>query len=215
MHFHVITLFPESFTSYIGSSILKRAQKSGAISIDFYNPRDFTDDPRGGVDGKPYGGGPGMVIEALPVVRAVKKAIGRKKNVTVWWFSPSGKEFNSEIARDTAGSSHHVVLICGHYEGIDARAREILGAEEISIGNYILTGGELPALVVMDTIARFVPGVLGNIDSLEDDRAASNDVYTRPEALIYKNKKYQVPEVLLTGHHQNIDKWRAENRKRK
>jgi tRNA (guanine37-N1)-methyltransferase len=215
MHFHVITLFPESFTSYLGSSILKRAQKSGVISITFYNPRDFTDDPRGGVDGKPYGGGPGMVIEALPVVRAVKKAIGRKKNVTVWWFSPSGEEFTSTIAHDTTTKSRHVVLVCGHYEGIDARAREILKAEEISIGDYILTGGELPALVVMDAMARFVPGVLGNIDSLEDDRAASNDVYTRPEVLTYERQKYQVPEVLLTGHHKNIDQWRAANRKQK
>jgi tRNA (guanine37-N1)-methyltransferase len=215
MHFHVITLFPESFTSYISSSILKRAQKSGVISIDFYNPRDFTDDPRGGVDGKPYGGGPGMIIEALPVIRAVKKAIGRKKNVAVWWFSPSGEEFSSDIARTTATKSRHIVLICGHYEGIDARAREILGAREISIGNYILTGGELPALVVIDTMARFVPGDLGNINSLEDDRAASNDVYTRPETLKYQGQKYQVPEVLLTGHHQNINKWRAANRKQK
>jgi tRNA (guanine37-N1)-methyltransferase len=215
MHFHIITLFPEAFESYFGTSMIKRGCNAGKIHVSYYNPRDYTESKNGGVDGKPYGGGPGMVIQALPVIKAVEKAVGRKKNVKVLFFSPNGNQFSNEFARSLSKNHKHIVLICGHYEGIDARVKEIWNAEEVSIGNYVLTGGEIPAMVVVDTVSRFVPGVLGNTASLEEDRVASSDVYTRPESFTYKKKTYTVPPVLLSGNHKEIDTWRDANRKAK
>jgi len=215
MHFHVITLFPESYDSYLGASILKRAREDKKIRISFYNPRDFTKDKWHRVDQKPYGGGPGMVLEAEPILKAVEKVrVSAKKRsraprIKTIFFAPEGKQFDTTYAEKTAKRYSDVVLICGRYEGVDARVEKILKAERITIGPYVLTGGELPAMVVMDTIARRIPGVLGNSTSLEEKRVAGKDVYTRPEVLTWKGKKYRVPKVLLTGHHKNIDEWRG------
>lgn len=215
MHFHVITLFPESFCSYIDASIIARARKEKKIKVSFYNPRDFTKDRFARVDHKPYGGGPGMVLEAESVLKAVQKAIGKKsrKAVEVVFFDTSGKEFTNTSARTIAKKYHDVILICGRYEGIDARVQKILKAKKVSIGNYTLTGGELPALVMIDAISRQIPGVLGTFESVEEERIASPEVYTRPEVLTWKGKKYRVPKVLLSGNHANIDAWRRGKNK--
>ncbi|MEX0917134.1 MAG: tRNA (guanosine(37)-N1)-methyltransferase TrmD [Candidatus Paceibacterota bacterium] len=212
MHFHIITLFPEAFDSYFKASIIGRAIKEGNIKVSFYNPRDFSRDSHKRVDRKPYGGGPGMVMEAEPVLRAVEKAIGKKKGVKGLFFTPSGKQFSNTYA-DSLTKYKHVVLLSGRYEGIDARVRKILKAEEISVGPYTLTGGELPAMAVVDAVARRIPGVLGDELSVEERRVAGKDVYTRPEVLTWKRKKYKVPEVLTSGHHKEIEKWKARKKR--
>ena len=214
MNFHIITLFPESMESYINSSIIKRAIADKKISVKFYNPRDFTNNKHNKVDHKPYGGGPGMVIQAEPVIKAISKAKGRKQKVKIYFTSPSGKKFTTEIAKTSAKKYKDIIIVCGRYEGIDSRIKKIFKMEDISIGDYVLTGGELPALVIMDTISRQVKGVLGNELSREEDRISSSDVYTRPETFKYKGKDYKVPKVLLNGNHADIDAWRSENREK-
>lgn len=212
MNFHIITLFPESMESYIKSSIIKRAIEDKKISVKFYNPRDFTDNKYKRVDQKPYGGGPGMVIQAEPVIKAISKAKGRKTRAKIYFTSPGGKKFTTDIAKKSAKNYKDIIIVCGRYEGVDARVKKIFKMEEISIGDYVLTGGELPALVMMDSISRQVKGVLGNELSREEDRISSKDVYTRPESFKYKKKNYKVPKVLLTGNHKDIDEWRKSNR---
>lgn len=247
--FHIVSLFPGAFDSYLGESILKRALEDKKIAVKFYNPRDFTV-PTGKqviskkgkdgkvkkvtkkvwtyadrrVDDKAYGGGPGMVIEALPVVKAIEKAVGKKlasknkkggkNSVRIIFFSPSGKLFDTDTAKAMANSAStnitDIVFVCGRYEGIDARVKAIFDMEEISVGPFVLTGGELPAMIMMDSIARQIPGVLGDIASLEETRTASPDVYTRPDVFEYKKKKYRVPPVLLSGNHALIEAWRKE-----
>jgi len=209
MHFHIVTLFPDSFSSYFSESILKRALEDKKIKVSFYNPREFTKNKHKRIDQKPYGGGPGMVIQAEPVVRAIAKAKGRKRNVKIIFFSPGGAQFDTSYAKKITKKYKNVVLVCGRYEGIDARVRKIFRAEEISIGPYTLTGGELPAMVVLDCMSRQVEGVLGNFSSREEERIASRDVYTRPDVFTYKKKKYKVPQVLLSGNHKKIDEWRS------
>lgn len=209
MHFHIVTLFPEAFGSYIKASIIGRAVEDGKIKISFYNPRDFTKDKHRRVDQKPYGGGPGMVLEAASVLRAVEKAIGRKKDIEVVFFETSGKEFINAYARTLAKKKKHVVFICGRYEGVDARVQKILKAKKVSIGNYTLTGGELPALIMIDAISRQIPGVLGTFESVEEERTASPEVYTRPEVLEWKGRSYRVPKVLLSGNHAQIEQWKT------
>ena len=208
MHFHIVTLFPESIRNYLDSSILGRAQKDKKIKISYYNPRDFTKLKHKRVDNKPYGGGPGMVLEVESVIKAAQKAIGRKKDVLVVFFSPSGVQFTNTLARTYARKYKHIVFICGHYEGVDARVKKILKAKEVSIGPYVLTGGELPAALIIDVMARQIEGVLGKYESLEEERVSNKDVYTRPEVFEYKGKKYRVPKVLLSGHHAEIEKWK-------
>ncbi len=233
MHFHIITLFPDSFTSYLGESILKRAIEDKKISVKFYNPRDFSDNKFRHIDQKPYSGGPGMVIQALPVVKAVEAALKKieirvkrqesRKNtktknksltsklssrISIIWFSPSGKQFDTTYAKKVATKFTDIILISGRYEGIDARVKKIFKTEEISVGPFVLTGGELPAMILIDCISRQVEGVLGNFDSLEESRTASSDVYTRPEVLEYKGKKYKVPKILLSGNRAEIEKWK-------
>jgi len=214
MNFHIITLFPESMDSYINSSIIKRAIADKKISVKLYNPRDFADNKHNKVDHKPYGGGPGMVIQAEPVIKAISKAKGRKQKVKIYFTSPDGKKFTTDIAKISAKKYKDIIIVCGRYEGIDSRIKKIFKMEDISIGDYVLTGGELPALVIMDTISRQVKGVLGNELSREEDRISSSDVYTRPETFKYKGKDYKVPKVLLNGNHADIDAWRTENRKK-
>jgi tRNA (guanine37-N1)-methyltransferase len=211
MHFHIITLFPDAFDSYLGESILKRAIEDKKIKVSFYNPRDFTKDKWKRIDRRPYAGGPGMVIEPESVLKAAKKAIGKKnkKDVCILFFSPGGKQFETKDAKTFANKYKHIVMISGRYEGIDARVQKILKAKEYSIGPYVLTGGELPAMVLIDSISRQIEGVLGSFDSLEESRVASHDVYTRPEVFVWNGKKYRVPKVLLSGDHKKIEEWKA------
>ncbi len=213
MHFHIITLFPESFGSYINDSIIGRAIKDKKIKVSFYNPRDFTKDKHKRVDQKPYGGGPGMVMEPVSVVKAIRKAVGRKKDVKIIFFAADGKQFDNKKAKTYAKKHKHIVLICGRYEGVDVRVRKIFKADPISIGPFILTGGELPAMVVLDAVSRQIEGVLGNFGSVEEGRTASSEVYTRPEAFSFKGKTYKVPKVLVSGHHKKIEEWRANKKK--
>jgi len=221
MNFHVITLFPDVCKAYTDSSVLGRAQKTdkgkGAkvrgkkISVSYYNPRDFANNKHKKVDDKPYGGGPGMVMKAEPVLKAWQKAVGRKKDqkkVKTLIMSPRGKVFTQKLAKDYAKKYDHLVLISGRYEGIDARVKTALKAEEVSVGDYILTGGELPAMTIIDSTARQVEGVLGESESLEDDRNTTGESYTRPEVIEYKKKKFKVPPVFLGGNHAEIEKRR-------
>jgi tRNA (guanine37-N1)-methyltransferase len=212
MHFHMITLFPGAFDSYLGESILKRAIEDKKIKVSFYNPRDFTKDKWRRIDRRPFGGGPGMVIEALPVIKAIEKAIGKKKNAKIIFLSPSGKQFTNEYASKVADKFKDIVIISGRYEGIDARIKKAFKMEDVSIGPFVLTGGELPAMLIIDCIARQVEGVLGNFDSREEARIASSDVYTRPEVLEYKGKKLKVPKILLSGHRAKIDDWKLKKK---
>ena len=223
MQFHVITLFPDLCAAYTDASVLGRAQKSekgkGAkvkgkkIEVKYYNPREFTKDKHKKVDDRPYGGGPGMVMYAEPILKAWEKAVGKKKDqakIKTLIMSPRGTVFTQDLAKEYAKKYDHLVLISGRYEGIDARVLEILGAEEISVGDYILTGGELPALTIVDATARQIEGVLGTFESLEDDRATTGETYTRPEVLKYKKKEYAVPKVLMEGNHKEIEKYRGK-----
>ncbi len=225
--FHIISLFPESFESYLGASIVKRAQEKGLIKIAHYNPRDFTVPSKKGakqtyadrrVDNRPYGGGPGMVIEALPVIKAIDKAISskirsskseirNKSKVKIIFFSPAGMQFTNAVA-DSFKKYTDIVLVCGRYEGIDARVKKAFPMADVSVGPYVLTGGELPAMIVIDTIARRIPGVLGDNLSIEEERIASPDVYTRPEVIEFRKKKFRVPKILLSGHHAKMDEWK-------
>ncbi len=210
MNFHFITLFPNAFKSYLGESIISRAINDKKISAKFYNPREYTKDKHKRVDRKPYGGGPGMVMEAEPIGKAIADATKKSKKAKIIFFSPSGKQFTNEYAAKLAKSYKDIVFVCGRYEGIDARIKKMFKMEEVSVGPYVLTGGELPAMVVMDTVARRIPGVLGKIESLEENRVAGRDVYTRPEILVWKGKKLKVPKVLLSGNHKDIDEWRSK-----
>lgn len=215
MQFHIVTLFPEVIEAYTGASILGRAIKEKKLQVRTYQLRDFVTNKWGKVDERPYGGGPGMVIQAEPVIRAVEKINVRlrksNKKAKVIITSAGGKPLTNAYAK--ALTKHNdVIIVCGRYEGIDARAKKILKAEEISIGPYVLTGGEVPALAILDAAARQIKGVLGKFESLEEGRVASHDVYTRPEVLIYKGKKVRVPKVLLSGHHRLIDALRSKKR---
>ena len=218
MKFHLITLFEEACDAYLSASIIGRARKEKKISVSYQTPRDYVDNKWGKVDERPYGGGPGMVMTALPVVRAVEKALKpysakatKGKRPVVVWFSPSGKQFTNKDA-DALAKYTDVVLVCGRYEGIDERAKKILKTlakvKEFAVGEAVYTGGEVPALAIVDAVTRRLPGVLGKDASVEERRIASSAVYTRPETILYKKKNYKVPKVLQTGHHANIDKWR-------
>ncbi len=234
MNFHIITLFPEMFDSYLSESILARAIKEKKIKVNFYNPRDFAPIDknkkiikeeigalgvfRKRIDDKPYGGGPGMVVQALPVIKAIEKALSKsygknkKRKVKIIFLSPGGKQFTNEYATEIAKKLTDIVIVSGRYEGIDARIKKIFRTEDVSVGPFVLTGGELPAMIMMDTISRQIDGVLGNFSSLEESRISSHDVYTRPETIVYKKKKYSVPKVLLSGHQKKIEEWKKSNK---
>ncbi len=219
MRFHAITIFPDIFDSYMNESIIGRAIEKKLISIKFYNPRDFIKAPKNNyrpVDDRPYGGGPGMVMRAEPILKAIEKAVKniskfKKSKTKIINFSPSGKKFTTEYAKTSAKKYTDVILICGRYEGIDARVSKIFKAEDISIGDYVLTGGELPAMVLIDSMSRQIKGVLGKFESLEEERVSSSEVYTRPEILKYKNKNYKVPKILLSGNHKLIEEWKKKS----
>jgi tRNA (guanine37-N1)-methyltransferase len=217
MKFHVITIFPDIFDSYLNESIIGRAIKNKKIAVKFYNPRDFVSGKKRykPVDDRPYGGGPGMVMEAEPILKAVAKAkskINKKAKIKIILFSPNGKKLVTAYAKNLPKKYTDIILICGRYEGIDARVKKILKAEEISVGDYVLTGGELPAMILIDTAARQIEGVLGKFESLEESRVSSSEVYTRPERLVYKGKSYKVPKVLLSGNHAKIEEWKAKRK---
>ena len=186
MNFHIITLFPESFDSYINESILARAQREKKISVKFYDPRSFVkatgaqkknEKPYLRIDDKPYGGGPGMVMQALPIIKAIEKAkskAGRKTKII--FLSPSGKQFDTDFAKKAVQKYTDIIIICGRYEGIDARIKKVFKMEDVTIGPFVLTGGELPAMIIIDCLARQIEGVLGNFNSLEESRISSSDV---------------------------------------
>ena len=216
LNFHIISLFPESFDSYIDKSIIARAIENKFIKVDFYNPKSFAKANKGGitkVDDRPYGGGPGMVIQAEPVIKSIEKILTKKTIVKaktlIVFLSPSGVQFDTELATKFSKKYKDIIIVCGRYEGIDARIKKVFKMVDVSVGPWVTTGGELPALIMVDVIARQVEGVLGKFESREEARVSSSEVYTRPKILIYKNKKYKVPKVLLSGNHKEIDKWRS------
>ncbi len=209
MRFDVLTLFPEMFVP-LQQSILERAQKNGNIDINLINIRDFSKDKYKKVDDTPYGGGAGMVIRP-DVVYDAYNSIENKENAKVIFLSPQGKTLNQQKVEELSNQKH-LVLLCGHYEGIDQRVLDKIVDEEISIGDYVLTGGELPSMVLIDAVSRYVDGVL-NKESIKEESFSNNLLeypqYTRPETFLDE----KVPEVLISGHHENIRKWREEQSK--
>jgi len=213
--FDIITIFPRIFDSYFSESILKRAQEKRLIKVVAHNLRDFTTDKHHKVDDKPYGGGPGMVFKIEPIYRAVQflksKVKSKKSKVRTILFSTRGKKFDAKTAKRLSRYDQ-LILICGRYEGVDERAAKYIADEEISMGDYVLSGGELPAMILVDAVSRQIPGVLGKLESLEEKRG-SFPAYTRPEEFRAKvkgkrEKVWRVPKVLLSGSHKNIEKWR-------
>lgn len=217
MLFHVITIFPDMFDSYLGESLFKRAQKNKIVSVRTHDLRDFTDDRHDKVDDRPFGGGPGMVLQIQPIFRAVEfakrpatgdKGHGKKKKVRTILFSARGKKLDAKAAKRLS-KYDELILICGRYEGVDERVAEHVADEEVSIGDYILSGGELPALVIMEAVSRFIPGFLGKEESLEEING-SFPTYTRPEKFSpKKGTVWRVPPVLLSGDHKKIEVWRS------
>ena len=187
----------------------------------FYNPRDYVKPtktqkknakPYLRVDDKPYGGGAGMIIKADVMIKAINSALikikNKKSKCKIIWLTPNGKQFDTDYAKTAVKKFTDLIIICGRYEGIDSRVKKIFRAEEVSVGPFVLTGGELPAMIMADCISRQIEGVLGNFDSREEERISSSEMYTRPEVLTYKGKKYRVPKVLLSGDHAKIEEWR-------
>lgn len=203
----VITIFPEMVAVPLQQSILKRAADKGILEVRVHNLRDFTQDKHQTVDDYPYGGGAGMLMKPEPIFRAVNSLKQEKTKVIL--MCPQGEVFSQPKARELA-RDEHLLFICGHYEGVDERVRDYLVDEEISIGDYVLTGGELPALVVIDSLSRMIPGVVKEIDSVIQDSFYNGLLdypqYTRPAEF----SGYKVPEVLLSGHHENIALWRRK-----
>ena len=211
MRFHVLTLFPDMIINGMNTSITGRAMERGLIGLDAVDIRDYADNKHMRVDDYPYGGGAGMVMQAEPVYRAfeaVKTRISRP--VRVVYLTPQGRVFNQELAEELA-REEELVFLCGHYEGIDERVLEEIVTDPVSIGDYVLTGGELPAMVMMDAISRLVPGVLNNEESAVGESFQGNLLeypqYSRPA--VWREK--EVPEVLLSGHHANVERWRREH----
>lgn len=210
MNFHILTLFPDMVMDGLNTSIIGRAAAKGLLSIEAVNIRDYAFNKHHTVDDYPYGGGAGMLMQAEPVYLAYEAVRAKMKaKPRVVYLSPQGKTFSQKMAEEFA-KEEELVLLCGHYEGIDERVLEEIVTDYVSIGDYVLTGGELPAMVMVDTISRLVPGVLHNdvsaeFESFQDD-LLEYPQYTRPET--WHEKK--VPEILLSGHHANIEKWRRE-----
>lgn len=218
MQFEVFTLLPEVFPAYLDTSIIKRARERGLIQVNIHNIREYTHDKHHTTDDMPYGGGGGMVMKPEPVFEAIESVLGQEAlptspeaeaNVPVILLTPQGRVFNQSIAKEL--SQHKkIALLCGRYEGIDERIRENLVTDEISIGDYVLTGGELPALILIDAVSRLLPEVLGDPTGAEDDSHAMGLLeyphYTRPPEF----RGWKVPEVLLSGDHGKIDKWRRQ-----
>ncbi len=212
MRIDVLTLFPQMFDMLNSTGIFQRATSQGLFSVNIYNIRDYTHDKHHIVDDYPYGGGAGMLLKPEPIfeaVEAIKEEANPQERVPVILLTPQGSLFSQAAARRLSRHGH-LILICGHYEGVDERVRQHLVTDEISIGDYVLTGGELAAMVVIDTITRLIPGVLGSQDSPEDDSHSNGLLeypqYTRPA--VYRG--WSVPEVLLSGNHAQIARWRRQ-----
>ena len=231
MRFDIVTIFPEAFESYLNVSILKRARARKLIDVHFHNPRDFSNDKHKNVDDKPYGGGAGMVMMAEPILKAVsalRKFKIKKSKCKIIVLSAKGKQFNQKLAYDWSKKHDQLILISGRYEGIDERVKLALKAEEVSIGPYVLTDGEVASMVVISAVSRLIPGVI-RLESLAEEshwnlflkkeKDASRGTgleyphYTRPEMLVYKGKKLRVPGVLISGDHKKISAWRRSHRK--
>lgn len=215
MRFTIITLFPNLFDSYLGDSIIKRAIDGGKIKVGFLNPREFTKDKHGKVDDTPYGGGAGMVMTCQPLFDCIKAAKKTNKGPVIY-LTPQGKKFTERKAVTLSKKYKELIIICGRYEGIDQRVLNALVDVEISVGDYVLTGGELPAMIIIDAVTRLLPGVLGNEESHENDSFSEKfegkkeyPHYTKPAE--YEGLK--VPEVLLSGNHAEIEKWRKKHLK--
>jgi tRNA (guanine37-N1)-methyltransferase len=221
MRFHIITIFPDMFDSYLRESLFKRAEKKKILSARAYDLRNFTNDKHRKVDDRPFGGGPGMVLQIQPIYRAVEfaksKVKSRKLKVRTILFSTRGKKLDAKIAKRLS-KYDDLILICGRYEGVDERVAEHIADEEMSIGDYILSGGELPALVLMESVSRFLPGFLGKEESLEEVNG-SFPTYTRPEVFRSTSSSprkrgsrtkgsWPAPKVLLSGDHKKIAEWR-------
>lgn len=224
MNFYIVTIFPEVFEKYFQVGIMGRAQKEEKIKINLYNLRDYSQDKHRKVDDTPYGGGPGMVLMLQPIAdcivdikEQIKKIDSKIKDeeIKIVLLSAKGEKFNQKKAVQYKNYKH-LILICGRYEGVDERVAKYLVDEEISVGEYILSGGEIPAMTIVDTVSRLIPGVLGNEKSLDsesyndDDSKTDFPVYTKPE----KFGDWEVPEVLLSGNHREIEKWRNTKRQK-
>jgi tRNA (guanine37-N1)-methyltransferase len=213
MRFDILTLFPDMVLNGLGESITGRAMKQGLISVNAINIRDFAGNRYGHVDDYTYGGGAGMLMQAEPIYQAYKSVVSsddyKGKNPRVIYVTPQGRVFNQNMAKEFA-AEENIVILCGHYEGVDERVLEEIVTDYVSIGDFVLTGGELPAMVMVDAIARMVPGVLGNEDSAVFecfyDNLLEYPQYTKPA--VWHDRK--VPDVLLSGHHKNIENWRRE-----
>jgi tRNA (guanine37-N1)-methyltransferase len=217
--FHIITIFPKIFDSFLKESFIKKAQEKKLIKIKIYNLRDFTKDKRKTVDDRPYGGGLGMVLKVEPIYRAVKfiKSKIRDKKSKIILFTPRGKQFNQKMAHSFS-KLKHLILICGRYEGVDERVAKYIADLELSIGPYDLMGGELPAMVLIETVTRLIPGVIGKPEFLKERVIKGGFIeypqYTRPEIFSPKKGVYwKVPKVLLSGNHQKIKEWREKRKK--
>ena len=237
LHFDIITIFPDIFPSYFSQSIIKRAQEEKKIKIKIHNLRQWTEDKRKTIDGRPYGGGAGMIFKLLPLYKSIKSLtrintqkiknnnLNKNKKQKIILLTPKGKQFDQKIAKRYS-KLNRIILICGHYEGFDERITKFVD-EKISIGPYVLTGGEIPAMILVDATTRLIPGVIKK-KSLEEESFSkfhfSNSIsrgieypqYTRPEAFTYKNKfgriiKLKVPKVLLSGNHRKIKEWREKH----
>lgn len=220
MRFDIMTLFPELVEHVLGESIIGRAQKSGAITVKTYNIRDYSEDKHRRVDDTPYGGGKGMLMMAPPIYNCYEAILKqqeeegyRPERRRVIYLSPMGRVLNQGIAAEMAKSYDNLILLCGHYEGVDRRIVDEIVDEEISIGDFVLTGGEIPACILVDAVARLVDGVLADAECHEKESISSGLLeypqYTRP----YEFHGVKVPEVLISGHHANIDRWRDEQAK--
>ena len=213
MKIQIISLFPEMFDGVLNSSMLWKAQKENLVEYNLINLRDFGIGPRKQVDDIPYGGGDGMVLKPEPLFSAVEQAKKTAPEATVLLMTPRGDMFSQEMAREFAATEAGLIIICGRYEGYDERITTLVD-KEVSVGEYVLTGGELPAMIIADAVSRLVPGVLGGETSAELESYSQTGViehphYTRPEEF----RGLKVPDVLLSGHHAEIKKWRAKNQK--
>jgi tRNA (guanine37-N1)-methyltransferase len=209
MQFDVFTLFPEVILPYLNISILQRARDNGLMHVDVHNIRDYTHDKHHVTDDAPYGGGGGMVMKVEPIFEAVESVLGNPPTCPVILMSPQGRPFTTAVAQELAALPR-IALLCGRYEGVDERVCEHLVTDQISVGDYVLTGGELPALSIIDAVTRFLPGALGDPDGAYDDSFGNGLLeyphYTRPEEF----QGWRVPEILLSGNHAAIAKWRKE-----
>jgi tRNA (guanine37-N1)-methyltransferase len=215
MRFDIVTIFPSIFDSYFNESILSRAQKKKLIQIKIHNLRDYTSDKHKTVDDSPYGGGPGMVMRSDVIIGAMSKIKNQKSNLKskVILFSPAGKKFTQKDAQRLSKYSQ-LIFICGRYEGVDHRVEKYLADEIFSVGDYVLSGGEIPAMIVVESVSRQIKGVLGKEESIEEKRYGIGvPAYTRPETVIINGKKRIVPKVLLSGDHKKIEEWRKSKSK--